>query len=538
MEPAAPLIVGAGPSGMAAAIAILRMGGTARVVEKSVGRASTSRALGIHARTLELLEPIGLTEAILERGNRIHSTTIYDGSKRLISTSFKGLPSRFPFAVILPQTETEELLEAKLRELGGHIERQLELTALRPERDQVVADLRHTDERIETTMAPWVIGADGAHSTVRHQLNLPFRGSAYPQFFALADVTIENGPAADEISVYFHSDGPAVIFPFGGNRYRVVVELHGDKASEGVSLDELEEALGQRTARRLPLSEATWLSGFRTHHRIVSRYQVGRVLLLGDAAHIHSPAGGQGMNTGIQDGLNLGWKLALHQLGRASERLISTYPAERRPVAQGVLQTTNRMMVAGGFRARWFQALRNQLMVKLSGKAKFCNRLAHHFSQISVHYPHSRLSVNSSPLAKIGSGARPGDRVPEAIFETRAGEKVGTYDLLEKAGFHLFIFQHQLVAGGTTSLVKAQAFAERFRQLTGELGEVHFFTSESHFAALHAREKSAHLDRKNAASIAFGLPQGGALVIRPDGYIGYRSRDYRADSLQRYLQMR
>jgi len=351
-------------------------------------------------------------------------------------------------------------------------------------------------------------------------------------------VTVENSPATDEISVFFHNDGPVVLFPFGGNRYRVVAELHGDKASEGVSLEELEEAVNARCGRPMPLSEATWLSGFRTHHRIVSRYQVGRVCLLGDAAHIHSPAGGQGMNTGIQDGLNLGWKLALHQLGKAPEQLITTFPRERRPVARGVLRTTDRMMKAGQLRARWLQALRNRLMAKLSGKPKFCNRLAHGFSQIAVHYPHSRLSVNASPLASPGGGARPGDRTPEAVFETRDGRKIGTGDLLKKPGFHLFIFQHELVAAGNTSLVKAQALAENFRTLTGNLGEVHFFTSESHFAALFAREKSTHLDRKSAATKAFGLPLGGALVIRPDGYIGYRSRDFRPGPLQRYLRMR
>lgn len=538
MNSAAPLIVGAGPSGMAAAIAILRMGGQVRMVEKSSGRASTSRALAIHARTLELLEPIGLTEAILERGNRINTTTIYDGSNRLISNSFKGLSSRFPFAILLPQTETELLFETKLRELGGNIERQIELTALRPERECVGVDLRHSDERLETHTVPWLIGADGAHSTTRQQLNLPFRGSAVPQFFALADVTVGNGPATDEISVYFHPEGPVVLFPLGGNRYRVVAEMHGSKATEGVSLDELEEALTERSGRKMPLSEATWLSGFRTHHRLVSRYQAGRVCLLGDAAHIHSPAGGQGMNTGIQDGLNLGWKIALHELGRAGGKLIQTYPAERRPVAQGLLRTTDRIMKAGQFRASWRQALRNRFIAKLATTSKFGNRLAQGFSQIGIRYPHSRLSVNASPFDSPKGGAQPGDRAPEATFEARDGQKVTTYALLKQPGFHLFVFQREMVASGHTSLVKAQALAERFRQWTAGLGEVHFFTSESHFAALYAREKSTHLDRKSTAAKSFGLPNGGVLVIRPDGYIGYRSRDFRPGALQRYLRMR
>ena len=342
------LIVGAGPAGLTLAIELARRGVGFRLIDRQPVRPKTSRAIGTQARTVETFQLMGIPPTALEPAARPRALRLAERERTLARVPFNDPAMDEPVALLsMDESDTERVLEERLRQLGGRIEQGVELTALRIEEDHAVASLQ-SPEGTSKVRARFVVGADGAHSTVRQEAGIGFAGSAYAERFLLADLDLDWALPHDEGHIWLGEDGLAAVIPLPGERrYRLIIPLPPAEANvEGASEAELaahaEDLLRRRAG--IPLrrvGEPVWASSFRIQRRQADRYREGPVFLVGDAAHVHSPVGGQGMNTGIQDAFNLGWKLALAAEGRAAPGLLDTYQAERHPIARGVLRGTD-----------------------------------------------------------------------------------------------------------------------------------------------------------------------------------------------------
>ena len=309
----------------------------------------------------------------------------------------------------LPQDKTERLLRARVTELGGVVETRTELTGLAAGGDAVTAAVRGPGGQAETITAGYVVGCDGAHSRVRRELGLTFHGQPYPQDWLLADVLLDWDLREDATHAFFRPDGlPMILFPMRGHRWRLTLPFAGDRDPQAPTLEEIQRLTDQRAPRPVTVSDPTWLACFRSHRRSASAYRRGRVLLAGDAVHIHSPAGGQGLNTGIMDAHNLGWKLALVAAGRAPDALLDTYGAERRPVAEEVLRLTHALVHYGTLTHPVRRRVRDMVVPALGRTPVIQRRAARRMSQVYVSYP-------PGPLVRQGRGRgapRPGSACP------------------------------------------------------------------------------------------------------------------------------
>lgn len=302
------LVVGAGPVGLTMAAELARYGVGVRIVDKAAQRSDKSKALVLWSRTLELLDRMGCGAAFVEAGRQVREAEIIADGATIARVNFEGLRTPHPYGLMLPQSETERLLEERLDALGVEVERRVELSRFVADEDAVTAFLHRPDGSEET------LDVDGAHSAVRHGLGAGFEGDTMPSHFVLADLHLAGGPPLNEIKTYWHEAGLLAIFPIGPGRYRVIADAGEPKAGEHTpdpTLEVVQSLLGQRGPAGVKASDPIWLSGFTINERKVKDYREGRVFLAGDAAHVHSPAGGQGMNTGMQDAINLAWKLAL-----------------------------------------------------------------------------------------------------------------------------------------------------------------------------------------------------------------------------------
>lgn len=370
------LIVGAGPTGLTLAAALCARGIAHQVIDRQPQGANTSRAAVIHSRTLEVLEPLGIASRLVERGLQAQRFTIRDRDRVLVPIDFHRLPTRYPFTLMLPQCDTEAVLHTRLQELGGHVHRPRTLVALAQGRDAATATL---DDGTRVR-ARYVVGCDGLHSAVREAAGIGFSGGSYAESFVLADVRLEPGGAVPqrEVILYFSPAGMVVLAPLADGVHRIVATLDDAPADPDLALAQaLLDARGPQAERAL-VREVLWGSRFRVQHRVADAYRAGRVLLAGDAAHVHSPAGGQGMNMGMLDALALADALP-RALG-GDESALDRYAAERRPVARQVVAFADRLTrlatapaalrglrnTALAFLARW-PAWRRMLAWRLSG---------------------------------------------------------------------------------------------------------------------------------------------------------------------------
>ena len=399
------LIVGAGPVGLTMAAELARYGIGVRLIDRSAHPTETSKALVIWSRTLELMDRMGCTQPFLDAGLRVHGASMRTGGTVLGNPRFDNIASPYNFALMIPQRDTERLLNAHLQTLGVAIEREVELVSFDEVADHVEARLRHPDGREEVVQTPWLIGCDGAHSTVRHGLNLEFTGSAQGDDWLLADVRLDGAgtPPADELAIYLHRDGPFVIFPIPGGRARVIASRGRTDPAHPRSdptLDDVQAFVDQRAGGGFRVADPVWLTNFRINERKVAEYSRGRVFLAGDAAHIHSPAGGQGMNTGMQDSINLAWKLAMVMHGQAAETLLESYSPERTAIGNMVLRNAEQLTDMATLSNPAAQMARNFALRFLLGFHAVRDKLATQMSEIQIAYPGSPLSSGSHAGAR------------------------------------------------------------------------------------------------------------------------------------------
>jgi 2-polyprenyl-6-methoxyphenol hydroxylase-like FAD-dependent oxidoreductase len=334
------LIVGAGPVGMALQLALHQLGVTAMLVDKHVEGLNTSRAAVIHARTLEVLEPLGVVPAILSKGIKTTDFRVREGERILMHVGFADLPSAYPFALMCPQDETESILLAQLHAVGAWLERPAQLVSTDISADGIIAHLSLADGATREVRARWLVGCDGAHSLVRESAGIEFAGGDYAETFVLADVRMEWPLPRSEVSLFFSPDGLVVVAPLPDERYRIVATV--GSSPDVPSISDIQTLLDERglpgaTAR---VTQLLWSSGFHIQHRVAAQVYKGRVLLCGDAAHVHSPAGGQGMNTGIQDAVALAGPLS-QALRNGEDSGIQKWADQRQHVARDVVRMTD-----------------------------------------------------------------------------------------------------------------------------------------------------------------------------------------------------
>ncbi|WP_428563697.1 MAG: FAD-dependent monooxygenase [Solidesulfovibrio sp. DCME] len=484
------LIVGAGPVGLTLAMELARHGVRPRIIDQAAARSDKSKALVVWSRTLELLQAAGLADRFLAAGLRVGEARIFAGSRKLVAMPLGLIDSAFNFGLLLPQSETERLLEEHLTQRGVTVERSVALAGLRQEADAVIASLVQADGREEQLAASWLVGCDGAHSTTRHALGLAFAGETEDSDWILGDVRIDQGQAGEPVltrtalNIFWHAEGVLIFFPLGEDRYRVAADVgpaRGEGRRPDPSLVDIQEVMDRRGPGRWRATDPAWLSSFRINERQVDHYRIGRVFLAGDAAHIHSPAGGQGMNTGMQDAFNLAWKLALVCRGQAADGLLlASYERERRPVAATVIRAATLGTRLAIIRQPLGRILRDTLVSLVSGLPPVQRGFANRLAETAIAYHDSLLTGTTANENRAGGLARPGLRAPDVRLEAAPGEPDTLYGRLA-AG-------HFLAVGKAAPATQAR---ERF---------------EARFGAV--------------CHTCSALGETGALtLVRPDGYV-------------------
>jgi 2-polyprenyl-6-methoxyphenol hydroxylase-like FAD-dependent oxidoreductase len=355
------LIVGAGPTGLALSIALHLRGIRHVLIDRLEQGQNTSRAGVIHAQTLESLRELGVTPRLTALGLKLSTFTIRDRDRALLELGFEALPSAFPYLLMLPQNVTEAVLAERIAELGGRVRRGV--TAHSIEQDAEGARVIISEAGQERVIAAkWVVGGDGMHSLVRRAAGVEFEGASYAESFVLADVHLDRAPAPDEVSLFFSPEGVVVVAPLPEGTFRVVATLQD--APEQPNVADIQALLDTRgpVSRPCRVLDVTWSSRFRLHHRLASSYRSGRLLLMGDAAHVHSPAGGQGMNTGMVDAVVLGRLLADVVSGLRPEAALGMYQELRQPAAAQVIQIADRLTTMATVRSPLKRWLRNTLL--------------------------------------------------------------------------------------------------------------------------------------------------------------------------------
>jgi len=509
------LIIGAGPTGLFLAAELRRYGVEHRIIDRRQRPTTESRATDLQPRSLEVLERVGALARVEQRGYPIHAINIHvaDGGRtprRLARMEFAELETPFPHMLASAQRNTERGLMEHYDGLGGVVERGVELQSI----DQggrvscTLVDHRGVAESVDCA---YVVGCDGAHSSTRKLLGIPFPGESYPEHHFLADARVRWDIAKDELHGFITQGGSLMVLALPGpDEYRLFFDVEPSDPREP-TLEVLRQLLAERSPIPATLDSIGWATRFRQHRRLVPRYREGRGFLAGDAAHIHSIIPGQGLNLGIQDAYNLGWKLAQVCTGVASEALLESYDAERRPLAALTLRSTHvfyRTFVLRGHIAR---AARDLLMPRMMSIPAVHDRTAELCSELSHHYRTSPI-VHTS---RARQGLKPGDRAPDVSFVDRAGVEARLFTHLASDAYSLLLF------AGDGSARRAELSAVT-RALAGRFGAAVRSTIVITAGDTMDLEEALWID-DHAGSIhrRYNASSGRLCLIRPDGYISY-----------------
>jgi len=450
------LIVGGGPTGLSLAVVLRHHGIAVRIIDRNAEPATVSKALAVWSGSLEALEAMGVVHHFEKAGVRLKSLVVGDGSRRLATLAIgDGIDSPYPCPLLLPQSRTEAILSARLEEFGTAIERGVELTAFSQDDGGVTATMKHADGREEEVRTAYLVGADGARSLVRQSLGIAFEGYTEPQMFLLGDVKIDGG-GLDHRSIYiwWHNGSTVALFPFEDEVWRIFAARRDSEDAGQPTLEELQAHMNRHGPPGTRLRDPSWLSAFRTNERLAEKYRVGRVFLAGDAAHIHSPAGGQGMNTGIQDAVNLGWKLAhvLNGYGDAA-LLLESYEAERRPIARDVVHSAAQKLHAAFASSRVAQWVRD-IAVTVIGNLPAAQK------KLQIELSETNIAYEEGPLVALGNPTRRtkrtdvGTRARDAHFADAATGKACTLWPLLSGTHHTLLLFHDAARPITLSGVE------------------------------------------------------------------------------------
>lgn len=468
---------------------------------------------------------MGVVDRFLARDGNPTAVNIYAGKRRLVQLRFRpsgnesGRDAFAPKAIVIPQSETEALLGDLLRERGGGVEWGAEFLSFHQDENGVASRVRQADGSEETVSSEWLVSCEGTHSVIREQARIPFAGKSYPLAFFLADVELQGRLHHGENYVWMHADGSFAALPFPkANTWRLFVDVTKSPPTVGVTLELIERLMREQTGEEgVIIGSPTCVSEFRIQCRMVDGYRVGRVFLAGDAAHAHSPTGGQGIVTGIQDATNLAWKLA-RVLEGAPRELLDSYEEERRPKAAEVLAETDRttrLLLAPDPLSRF---LRDYLVLPIMRNSWVQGKLFAKLAQLHVNYRGSSLSRNSGR-----SGLKAGDRAPDVAFHDRESRKTRTlFELLQPMKPIAFI-------------AASVADAERARTRAAlHEADVSCYAIVSHGNDV-TREPNSLIDLHGDFRRLYGMDGSFLCLIRPDDHIGLFQRPIDFTQLERYL---
>jgi 2-polyprenyl-6-methoxyphenol hydroxylase-like FAD-dependent oxidoreductase len=497
------LIVGAGPTGLVLALWLARLGVTVRIIDKTAQPGTTSRALVIHARTLELYSQIGLAQEVVAQGREMLVVNLWVAGQRaaraVLGDMGAGL-SPFPYALILPQDEHERLLIDQLSRAGTRVERQTEFVDFAEEASHVVARLKRADGTLETCAALYVAGCDGAHSAVRDGLRIGFPGGTYSHLFYVADVEARGATMNGELHVAMDQTDFLVVFPLKADgRARLIgtVRESAAQAYDNLSWNDVSRRVIEWM--RLDVQRVNWFSTYRVHHRVGDRFRKGRAFLLGDAGHIHSPVGGQGMNTGIGDAVNLAWKLAAVVRRQAHESVLDSYELERIAFARRLVATTDRAFTAVTSEGLIARTLRLQLVPRLLQPLVAMKTIRRYmFRTVSQ----TLINYRESPLSEGHAGAvHGGDRLPW-VSTNMSGNAMGNFAPLASLAWQVHVY------GDATADIQS---------------------------ACEQRRLSLRTFPWTTATARAGLRRDAVYLVRPDGYVALAESAGNATAITAYL---
>ncbi len=555
------LIVGAGPTGLAAAMSLARAQVPVRLIDKATRPDPHSRAIGIQARTLELLEQHRLIEPFLDLGHRARAANLYANGQRLVRLDFDPLQTRYPYMLFLDQSVTERLLTAHLATLGVEIERGVELTMFSQGAAGINATLQRSNGHTETLHPSYLIAADGAHSGVRHRLAMSFAGKTFEQTFMLADMQADVGWPDDEFHIFASGEGLAALFPMGKGRYRLMADHASAPRADGEpapraasapadplesapesapasalestsapaappSLDECRAIAAARVQHPITLTDLHWSGYFHLNSRMVEQLRVGRVFLAGDSAHVHSPAGAQGMNTGMQEAFNLGWKLARVLNGAAPDRLLDTYHIERHPIERDVLRQSSFITHMAEADHGPLRLLRDHVMPVLAALGPLRDAARLQVSELAIQYRRSPLTLERV----LDGGPRAGERAPDALVHVVDGPLgrvpgVGCiFDLHDPAFFSLFILVAPQAA--TDGLLDRPEPAPRRKPARAVDLDRFAAAVEALLPGAVRVWRLTDTDGEGGPSLSesYGRTRPSFYFVRPDGYVCVRGR--------------
>lgn len=506
------IIIGGGPTGLSLACQCIRHGIGFVVVEKNSTVTPFSKAIGVQARTLEVYEQIGLAQPAIERGTIANRVRLLEGGEirgEMNLRNFGKDLSQYPFLLLLEQSKNEELLYEFIRSHGGDVRWNTELETFSQDATGVTAQIKTTSGEQQTIRGKFLVGCDGASSPVRHGLGLTFEGSTFERLFYVADARVDWDLPHDALHVCLAKEVFVAFFPMPGeHRYRVVGTFPESKNEEQgeVVYEEIEREIKEQAKLQLELSDVRWFSLYKVHSRRVNKFSEGRCFLAGDSAHIHSPAGAQGMNTGIQDAYNLAWKLALVVKGLAGEELLDTYNEERLANAQRLLESTDRIFeLAAG--SHWLTSfIRTTIFPPVAGLVasleSVSKRIFPMISQIGLNYRNASLSEHTD---EEPDDVKAGDRLPYFLLEGRS-----IFDKLKEPKFHLLMFSKRDRGN------ECEEFVRNF----GNLADCHVIPITERVTEIFERDDEF------------------SVFLRPDNYIAFISADDPARMVEEYLQAR
>ncbi|AFY58811.1 2-polyprenyl-6-methoxyphenol hydroxylase-like oxidoreductase [Rivularia sp. PCC 7116] len=513
------LVVGAGPTGLTVAIELARRNVKVRIIEQRNHPSTRSKALVVHARTLEFLDILGVAEELIQRGYTSPGIDFSADAQNPLRANMYGLDTRFPYILILPQAETEAILERRLNQLGVEVERSRSLTHFQETETGVCATVEYQDCSQADIEAKYLVGADGSRSTVREELGLPFEGSPYSWTAFLGDVRMEGHHAEGGTEQHSNDRGLAFIVPFDDGSHRIVTidrKYQNQPKKRELDLEELQESISAILEKPVSLSQPKWLSRWGSELRLAPRYQVGRVFIAGDAAHTHSPAGGQGMNTGIQDGFNLGWKLAFAVKGELPQSLLNTYDTERHQIGDRILRTSDFLLRSLLLRQRFLRQMR-ELIFRIFIPLPFVQRkLAQNLSGLGVSY-------------ETGEGKLAGKRIPDMEIISAKHERIRLYELLRFPGYTLILFIDPNQAQSQRKQI------EQILESSDEMLRAHVILNNG-LPQLHDFEASTLVDYRGDFETKLGAQTGRILLVRPDGYIAFDMDHLGATAFKKQLK--
>jgi 2-polyprenyl-6-methoxyphenol hydroxylase-like FAD-dependent oxidoreductase len=508
------LIVGAGPTGLMMACQLTLFGIPFRIIEKNDHPAKESRALGIQARTLEVFRQMGLIDQFIKNGQKTKALNYIVGNtqRRIpIENMGQGL-SEFPFLLMHEQSKTEKVFNDFLHQHNKQIEWSTELVSFTQDSESVTTVLKSKNEKEEKTEFDYVFGADGARSVVRHGLGIPLAGATYHQLLYVLDCKVESPMFKDsEVYLSLSKNVFTAFFPLAHNIWRIIGVVPDELTQkEHITFEDIKAHFSEKLTIPVTISDPNWISVYHSHHRCVKEFRLGRCFLGGDAAHIHSPVGAQGMNTGLQDAYNLAWKLSFVLQKKADPSLLDTYNEERLPFAKRLVETTDRVfslvVSENPFKSvftKYLAPLIMQAFVKKSFSRKFMFLT---ISQIGISYEHGSLSQDASYGKFPKSAPKPGDRLPYVLFPNEKNETKNIQEYVTSTMMELFVFDED------TSLLTS--IIEKYKDII----------------------RVTVLKRNNKLFETFGITSNGLYLVRPDMYIAYRSQGVDIENFEAYLR--